>query len=221
MTLPNPVRAAQWTRPKAAVLAVICLLAGIGGGWSIGGFRGAASRINGKSADASTPLVGEAANASPPAANQLKAAADAQAAPLLGRLQSNPKDPVVLTELGNIYYDTHQYAVAADYYQRALQARPADAAVRTDMATAYWFMGKADLALSEFNKALGYSPDSPNALFNRGIVKWQGKKDAEGALADWRELLATDPSYPEKDKVKQMMAEVKKQQTRGPGASGH
>jgi tetratricopeptide (TPR) repeat protein len=87
--------------------------------------------------------------------------------------------------------------------------KPADAAVRTDMATAYWYLGNADTALSEFDKALTYQPNNPNTLFNRGMVRWQGKMDSAGALADWQKLLATDPSYDAKDKVLQMMAEVK------------
>ncbi len=89
--------------------------------------------------------------------------------------------------------------------------KPADGAVRTDMATAYWFMGQADLAIAEFDKALTFVPDNPNTLFNRGLVKWKGKKDAAGALADWERLLATDPAYDQKDKVRQMIAEAKKQ----------
>jgi tetratricopeptide (TPR) repeat protein len=82
--------------------------------------------------------------------------------------------------------------------------------VRTDMATAYWYMGNADTAIAEFNKALTYEPNKPNALFNLGVVKWQGKMDVNGAVADWEKLLATNPNYEGKDKVEQMMAEAKK-----------
>jgi cytochrome c-type biogenesis protein CcmH/NrfG len=41
------------------------------------------------------------------------------------------------------------------------------------------------------------------------LVKWQGKKDAAGALADWEKLLKSNPSYEGRDKVEQMIAEVK------------
>ena len=77
------------------------------------------------------------------------------------------------------------------------------------MATAYWYMGNADTAIAEFNKALSYAPTSPNTLFNRGLVKWQGKKDFDGAMADWKKLLATNPNYDGKAKVEQMMADAK------------
>lgn len=138
---------------------------------------------------------------------------DAQAAPLLDQLKSNPDSPDLLTSLGNFYYDAKQYPLAVGYYGHALKGRPSDAAVRTDMGTAYWYMGNADRAIAELNKALTYAPNNANTLFNLGMVKWQGKGDRAGALADWKKLLATNPSYEGKDKVEQMMTEVAKRGT--------
>jgi len=83
--------------------------------------------------------------------------------------------------------------------------------VRTDMATAYWYLGNTDSAIAEFNKALTYAPNSPNTLFNLGLVKWQGKHDSAGAIADWKKLLAANPNYESKDKVIKMLDEVEKQ----------
>jgi tetratricopeptide (TPR) repeat protein len=123
----------------------------------------------------------------------------------------DPKSADVLTSIGNIYYDAQQYPVAIDYYGRVLKTKPSDAAVRTDMGTADWFMGNADAAIAEFNKALTYAPTNPNTLFNRGLVKWQGKKDTAGAVADWEKLLAANPHYEARDKVEKMMADAKKQ----------
>jgi tetratricopeptide (TPR) repeat protein len=140
---------------------------------------------------------------------QIKQMADEQAEPLVEKLAANPDNAELLTNIGNLYYDAHQYPTAVDYYTRALKGEPADAAVRTDMATAYWFMGNADTAIAEFNKALTYAPTNPNTLFNRGLVKWQGKKDAAGAIADWQKLLATDPNYDGRAQVEQMMAAAK------------
>ena len=88
--------------------------------------------------------------------------------------------------------------------------QPEKIGVRTDMATAYWYTGNADAAILEFNKALTYDPNSANTLFNLGIVKWQGKMDIEGAVAAWQKLLATNPNYEGKDKVEQLIAQVKK-----------
>jgi tetratricopeptide (TPR) repeat protein len=199
----------EWTRMQAALLAVLCLAIGSAGGWFIPGFHHPATVVSAKAANAPVPAVGQAPAAAQPNSAQLKAAADAQAAPLMDRLKSDPENAALLIALGNLYYDAQQYTAAVDFYQRALKVKPADAAVRTDMATAYWYLGNADLAIAEFNKALSFVPDNPNTLFNRGLVKWKGKKDAAGALADWERLLATDPAYDQKDKVRQMIAEAK------------
>lgn len=158
---------------------------------------------------------------SQPSPEQLKKMADTQAAPLIEKLKSDPNNPELLAGIGNYYYDAQQFPTAVDYYGRALKAKPSDAAVRTDMATAYWYMGNADSAIAEFNKALTYEPNKPNTLFNLGLVKWQGKMDINGAVADWEKLLATNPNYEGKDKVQQMIAEAKKHSNVKPGTKAN
>jgi cytochrome c-type biogenesis protein CcmH/NrfG len=152
-----------------------------------------------------------------PTPEQMKQMADAQAAPLIEKLKADPNNSELLVSVGNYYYDAQQYPIAVDYYGRALQAKPSDAAVRTDMATAYWYMQDPDRAIAEFNKALTYEPNKANTLFNLGLVKWQGKMDIKGAVADWEKLLATNPNYEAKDKVEQMIAEAKKHSGVKPG----
>ncbi|MGD0629501.1 MAG: tetratricopeptide repeat protein [Terracidiphilus sp.] len=215
MTDANRTPINQWTKKQAVILAVICLTAGIAGGWGIRASQSPAiTGISNASAGpapaamgASTASQASSSQASSPA--RLKEMADAQAAPLVDKLKSDPGNPDVLTSVGNIYYDAQQYPDAVDYYGRVLKAKPSDAAVRTDMATAYWYMGKADEAIAEFNKALISAPNNPNTLFNLGLVKWQGKKDAQGAIADWEKLLVSNPTYEGKEKVEQLLTEVK------------
>ena len=210
MTDTNQIPIEQLTIKRATILAVVCLLVGIAGGWSIRGWQHPEVTGATRATDA-LPLAGNGTNGASqlPDPVRLKEMADAQAGPLLDKLKSDPNNPDLLTSLGNFYYDAKQYPIAVDYYGRALQTKPSDVAVRTDMATAYWYMGNADSALAEFNKALTYAPNNPNTLFNRGLVKWQGKMDSAGAVADWEKLLATNPDYGGKDKVQQMMTEVK------------
>jgi len=202
----------QWTLQRAIVLAIVCLVAGIAGGWFIRGTQTPPSFGSAQAPIAQAPAgngAGPASQAPSPA--RLKEMADAQAAPLIEKLRAEPNSADVLTGIGNIYYDAQQYPIAIDYYGLALKAKPTDASVRTDMGTAYWFMGNADAAIAEFNKALAYAPTNPNTLFNLGLVKWQGKKDAAGAVADWEKLLAANPHYEARAKVEQMMADAKKQ----------
>jgi cytochrome c-type biogenesis protein CcmH/NrfG len=187
-------------------------MAGIAAGWLIRGPQTSTATGSAKAAILPAQEGNVASHESQaPSPARLKEMADEKAAPLLDRLKSDPNNPDLLTSIGNIYYDAQQYPIAIDDYGRALKARPSDAAVRTDMATAYWYMGNADSAIAEFNKALTYAPNNPNTLFNLGMVKWKGKKDSAGALADWEKLLAANPKYEERDQVEQMIAEAKKQ----------
>lgn len=200
MTSTHSIPANRWPLPQAVILAVTCLLAGIAGGYILHLARSSPAAAS--SVHAAAPA---AATAPPSPAAQLRAMADANAAPLLVRLQSDPTNPDLLTSLGNLYYDAQQYTAAIDYYQRSLRVRPSDNSVRTDLGTADWYVGNTAAALGEFDKALSLEPTNPNALFNRGVVEWQGKKDIPAALADWHRLLATNPTYGDREKVQQLI----------------
>ncbi len=196
-----------WTRERAALLAVLCLVAGLAVGWFLPPLQTSSTAL---SVRQSAPLP-PAATGSQGDAADAKSQVDAQASQLLEKLKTDPENFDLLTSLGNLYYDARQYTVAIDYYGRALKTRPSDASVRTDRGTALWYLGESDSALAEFDLALHYAPNNPNTLFNRGLVRWQGKKDAAGAIADWEQLLTSDPNYEGKSNVQQMLADVKRQ----------
>ena len=203
----------NWTSTQAFAVALISLLLGLAGGWFIRKSfvpAPAATAVASPAAPADNPPVAPLGSlAAMPTPDQLKKMADTQAAPLLDNLKSDPSNPDLLARIGNIYYDVKHYPEAIDYYERSLKLPPATAAVRTDMATAYWYSGNADKALAEFNKALTYEPNKANTLFNIGIVKWQSKNDAAGAIAVWQKLLDTNPNYEARDKVQQMIDQAK------------
>jgi Flp pilus assembly protein TadD len=206
----NSLTQKQWTSRQALILLALCLSIGIGGGWLFRSIRNT-TQVDAKS-DASAPAAGSAVpSPRTPSPADLKSMADRQSAPFLQQLKSAPTNPEVLTSIGNLYYDAQQYATAVDFYTRALQVKPSDASVRTDMATAYWYLGNTDSALAEFNKALAYAPNSPSTLFNLGLVKWQGKHDSAGAIAEWRKLLAANPNYEGRDKVQEMLNKLENQ----------
>jgi len=207
----------QWTSVQAYTLAVICLLVGIAGGWFIRGSQSPAPAAT-ETANTSAPAVDNAnAGAQTPTPAQMQKMAETQAGPLLEKLKADPTNAGLLENIGNIYYDAQQFPTAIDYYQRALKVQPANTGVRTDMATAYWYTGNADTAIAEFQKSLSYEPNKANTLFNLGIVEWQGKMDIDKAVATWQKLLDTNPNYEGKDKVLELMAQVKKHSGVKPG----
>ena len=207
----------QWTSVQAYVLAVICLLVGIAGGWFIRGSQSPASAAaETASASAPAPAMGNPGMQAPSPAEMQKMA-DTQAGPLIEKLKADPNNAGLLENIGNVYYDAQQFPAAIDYYQRALKVEPANAAVRTDMATAYWYTGNADTAIAEFQKSLSYEPNKANTLFNLGIVEWQGKMDIDKAVATWQKLLDKNPNYEGKDKVLELIAQAKKHSGVKPG----
>ena len=203
-----------WSSGQAAAIVLACLLAGTAGGWLIR--RSTASQANPQAATSPAPAAAASQPApanfgmqsSLPSPQQLKDAAEQQAAPIIEKLKAEPNNPELLATVGNIYYDGKQYAAAIDYYERSLKAQPADTSVRTDLGTAYWYKGDADKAIAEFEMSLTYDPNKADTLFNLGIVKWQGKKDGRGAVAAWQKLLDANPAYPNKDTVLQLIAQV-------------
>jgi cytochrome c-type biogenesis protein CcmH/NrfG len=70
-----------------------------------------------------------------------------------------------------------------------------------------------DGAISQLQQALHYDPKDANALFNLGMIKWQGKQDGKGALAAWQELLKSNPqlSADRKATVQKLMTDAQMQ----------
>jgi tetratricopeptide (TPR) repeat protein len=205
-----------WTTTQAFALGAVSLLLGVCGGWILRRATASSSPATQQAIVAPAPVAAPTQAllpdlgpmASLPSAADLKKAADSEAAPLLEQLKNASTDAGLLAKLGNIYYDAKQYPEAISYYERSLKSQPADTSVRTDLGTAYWYNGDADSAIAQFNQALSYDPTKADTLFNLGIVKWQGKKDARGAVAAWQKLLDSNPGYAEKDKVQQLIAQT-------------
>lgn len=200
-----------WTTMQAYTLAVVCLLLGGMIGYLLRGSEPAAavpaqaaSQAQGNIGPAQIPGFG-----SVPGAGSSSELVDKAAQPMLEALKKNPKDAETLAKVGNLYYDAQLYTRAIEYYQQALKINPSNVDVRTDMGTAMFYLGDTDKALAEFEKSLSYQPNHPNTLFNAGIVKWQGKNDAPGAIAAWEQLLKTNPGYPERQKVEELLNRAK------------
>ena len=213
-----PNSSTHWTSTQAYVLAVICLLCGVLVGYLLRGPGPAsAAPALAPQPQQTSQSAGNVAGSGQLGPEQLKAMADKQAEPVLRQLQLRPYDPGLLAQAGNIYFDAQQFKIAAEYYANALERDPQNTDVRTDMATAHWYLGDVDGALTEFDRVLQQHPNKANALLNRGIVRWQGKMDLTGAIADWESLLKANPNFPQRSDVEQMIAQAKKHATINPG----
>jgi len=148
-----------------------------------------------------------------PSLDDMKHMADKKAEPLLEKLKADPNNHDLLEQVGKIYQATHQFKEAAGYYERALKTEPKNTAIRTEMASCLYYNGDIEGALDQLQQGLRDNPKDANSLFNLGMIKWQGKQDAKGALSAWRQLLKTNPqlSAERKAQVEKLIADVQVQ----------
>jgi len=205
----EPERASgqTWTSTQAYALSVICLVAGIAVGYLVRGSASTAATTPASTQSAATPAG--MPSGQQPTPEQMAHMAQKQAEPLLAKLKTDPRNAELLAQIGNTYYDAQQYQDAIAYYQKSLAIRPDNVDVRSDMGSCYFYTGDTDRAISEFDKGLKYKPSHPGTLFNMGIVKWQGRMDPAGALQAWEKLLQTNPDYPNKAKVEELIARAR------------
>jgi cytochrome c-type biogenesis protein CcmH/NrfG len=236
-----------WPSTQVYAMAAVCLFAGLGIGYLLRTSSSPAQvDVNGSSpalqSGARTSVIAQGAtsaaraSADPHAGNphaglaagrmpsltEMKQMADKQAAPLLAKLKTDPKNTALLVQVGAIYHSTHQFKEAASYYQRAVDADPKSIANRNKLASSLYRDGEVDAAIAQLNQALSSDPTDPNSLFNLGMIKMQGKQDARGALAAWRQLLKTNPQLSEnrRSAVQTQIAEAVTMMSDQHGAEG-
>ncbi|HUM07163.1 MAG TPA: tetratricopeptide repeat protein [Terriglobales bacterium] len=203
--------AGTWSAKQVYTMSVLCLVVGIAVGYL---FRGSQSTV--PASDTKAAMAQKATAPSPmPSLADMKHMADTKAQPLLEKLKSDPNNTDVLFQVGNIYKATHQFKEAVTYYDRALQVAPKNVAIRTELASCMYYTGDVDGALGQLQQCLRDDPKDANSLFNLGLIKWQAKKDANGALASWHKLLQSNPqlSAARKADVQKLIADVEKQKS--------
>ena len=205
--------AVAWQKLQIYTMAAVCLVIGLAIGYL---FRGSQSRApaNSDARQSSGPGAGvaEGMGGGMPTLEQMKRMADKKAGPLLNQLKRDPNNSGLLAQVGNIYKATHQFKEASEYYDQALKIDPKNVAIRTEMASCLYYNGEVDGAIAQLQQSLQYDPKDANSLFNLGVMKWQGKQDADGALAAWQELLKSNPnlSADRKANVQKLIEETKR-----------
>lgn len=125
-------------------------------------------------------------------------------------LARDPKNVQAAVKAGNLLYDAKRYPEAIPFYQQAFAINPSDINVSTDLGTALWYAGRADEALAQYEKSLAIDRNHAQTLFNVGVVRADGKHDYAGAIAAWERLLTSNPSYPEAERVRLMIADARR-----------
>lgn len=211
----SQVPSTEWQATQVYALAVVCLLIGLAVGYLFRGSHSLAPSAQAMSARPSQPAAGMPAQGGmgnqPVTLDQMKHMADKKAEPLLDKLKSDPQNADLLIQVGQIYFSTHQFKEAADYFGKSLAVKPKNVAIRTQMASCLYYSGDVDGALQQLTQATTDDPKDANSLFNLGFIRWQGKKDPKGALAAWAQLLKSNPQLDpgKKAEVEKLMTEVR------------
>jgi cytochrome c-type biogenesis protein CcmH/NrfG len=222
----------NWQPRQLVVLCVVCLALGSLAGYLLRGSASAPTTPLPIAAQATAPSphpMGEYAGPLPttqtipkesPTLDDLKRMADKQAASVLAKLKSDPKNPQLWNQLGLVYKSAHQFKEAGGYFEKSLQYDQKNLGVRADYASCLYYTGDVDGALAQLNQSLAYDPKHAGTLMNIGIIKWRGKKDVDGAVAAWEKLLQYHPDFPQKDLVQQMLTQAKQSAKPASGQKG-
>jgi tetratricopeptide (TPR) repeat protein len=117
-------------------------------------------------------------------------------------LKKEPNNLVLLISLGNAYFDMGMDVEAIHYYLQSLNIYPDNVTVRTDLGTAFRRIGQPGKALQQYHESLKVDPRHSTTRYNIGVVLLWDKKDVEGAIHVWKELLRIDPYFILADEVR-------------------
>ena len=106
-----------------------------------------------------------------------------------------PDNSEIMTDIGNVNFDSDKYEEAEKWYTAALAKKPDDADVRTDLGLTFIFRDKPnyDRAIEEFKRVIASNPAHVQALQNL-TVAYTKKSDAANATATLDKLAEADPS---------------------------
>jgi cytochrome c-type biogenesis protein CcmH/NrfG len=200
-----------WKAAQVYTMAGICLATGLLLGYLFRGSEGGTAKTAAANAAAAASIDTEGATYQMPRLDQMKQMADKRAAPLLEKLKADPDNSSLLNQIGTIYKLTHQFKPAEEYYLKAIQADPKNVGARTDLASCLYYEGDVDGALKQLQQSLQYDPKDANSLFNLGMIRWQAKDDAGGAVSAWQQLLQSNPKLAgdRRAEVEKLIAQAK------------
>ncbi len=212
-TQAQPTAASAWQVKQVYAMAVISLVVGLAIGYLFRGSQSPAPPPKPMAAAPQSPHAAGGMGGQMPNLEQMKQMADDKAAPLLEKLKGDPNNTDLLVKVGGLYQATHQFKVAAGYFDKAVHVDPKNVPIRTQLASCLYYDGDVDGAISQLQQSLHYDPKDANSLFNLGMIKLQGKKDSKGALAAWQLLLKSNPQLPAERKamVQKLIADIQMQ----------
>jgi cytochrome c-type biogenesis protein CcmH len=113
-----------------------------------------------------------------------------------------------LLEAGKQAFAKQEFAKAIESFKQVLAQEPNQPEAHAYMGFILIHAGHGDGALLAFDKALAAAPDFPMALWGKGMVLYQDKKDYAGARVALEKLLQLMPPGEERNEVTKVLAEM-------------
>jgi len=109
---------------------------------------------------------------------------------------------------GKQAFEKQEFPKAIDAFKKVLATEPNNPEAHSYMGFILVQAGHGDGALMAFDKALSQAPNFPMALWGKGMVLYQDKKDYAGAREIFQRLLNLVPPGEERNEVVKVLAEI-------------
>jgi cytochrome c-type biogenesis protein CcmH len=126
---------------------------------------------------------------------------------LTGTSPANSEARAALTE-GKTAFANQEFPKAIEAFKKVLTADPNNPEAHSYMGFILVQAGHGDGALMAFDKALSQAPNFPMALWGKGLVLYQEKKDYAGARETFERLLNLVPPGQERNEIAKVLAEI-------------
>jgi cytochrome c-type biogenesis protein CcmH/NrfF/cytochrome c-type biogenesis protein CcmH/NrfG len=109
---------------------------------------------------------------------------------------------------GKQAFERQEFPKAIEAFKQVLAADPSHPEAHSYMGFILMQAGHGDGALMAFEKALTRAPNFPMALWGKGMVLYQDKKDFAGAREIFERLLKLVPAGEERNEITKVLAEI-------------
>lgn len=89
---------------------------------------------------------------------------------LKSRLFDDPDNEQLLSELGDVFFESQRFPEAIPTYEKAVAINPQNHDVLNDLGLSYFYIGETEKALDSINKAIGADPTFKHAWLSKGFM---------------------------------------------------
>ncbi len=120
---------------------------------------------------------------------------------------------------GRAALERGDFRMAIDHFKSVLDVDPNNPIALSYLGTVLGRGGHADAGLEAVERALRIAPDHPLALWAKGLVLYEAKRDYAGAIRSWEALMRQALAPGDADAVARMLAEARRQLASAAGGS--